>query len=58
MFIFTDKKILKQYFVQYPIILPPKSVKDLGKIKQGIKKNDIKIIPEKKKILKKVFLII
>ena len=55
-FIFTDKKIFKQYFVQYPIILPPNNVTDFGKIKLGIKKIDIKIIPRKKKVLNNIFL--
>ena len=55
---FLNKKILKQYFAQRPITLPPTSVVDGGIIKVGRNTNDIKIIPKKKKIVNKIFLII
>ena len=51
--IFTNKKILKQNFVQCPIILPPSKVIFWGIISAGRNIIDIKIIPKKKKIVNK-----
>ena len=58
MFVFTDRKILKQYLVQYPIILPPINVIFCGKNNAGRNSTQILTIPEKKKILNNMFLII
>ena len=51
-FVLTDKKIFKQYFVQYPIIFPPISVIFCGKNNAGRKNIHIKLMPAKKKNFK------
>ena len=56
--IFVDKKNLRQIADQWPIIFPPNITIFLGRNKDGRKMIQTKIIPEKKKIENKKFLII
>ena len=56
--IFTDKKILKQKLVQWPIIFPPNKVILRGKKNAGKKSNEMIIIPKKNEIKNIFFLII
>tara|TARA_B100001027_G_C16209061_1_gene304267 strand:- start:778 stop:984 length:207 start_codon:yes stop_codon:yes gene_type:complete len=56
--IFTDRKIFKQNPVQYPINFPPIKVIFLGKSKAGRNTTEIIIIPAKKNIENKEFLVI
>ncbi len=57
MIIFIDKKIRKQNADQWPISLPPNKTIFCGKRSEGMKIIEIMIIPEKKKIENKKFLI-
>ena len=56
--IFVDKKNLRQIADQWPIIFPPNKTIFCGRNKDGKKMIQIKIIPEKKKIENRKFLII
>ena len=56
--IFTERNTFKQIADQYPVNLPPINTIFCGKKKDGIKIIKIKIIPVKKKIEKRKFLII
>ncbi len=56
--IFVDKKIFRHNSVQYPISFPPNKTNFWGKKNAGKKINEIKIIPKKKNIENKIFLII
>ena len=49
MIIFVDKKNFKQNPDQYPINFPPTKTIFWGSKNDGIKRIEIKIIPEKKK---------
>ena len=56
--ILVDKKIFRHNSVQYPIIFPPNKITFWGKKNAGMKINEIKIIPKKKKNENIKFLII
>ena len=56
--IFTDRKSFKQILAQKPINFPPSKVIFLGKMSAGKKITEIKVMPAKKNIENKKFLII
>ena len=56
--ILTDRKNFKQKLVQCPIIFPPIITILWGRNNEGKNINEIKVIPEKKKIENITFLII